>query len=81
MKGSLNKTTRITREIINNLSSDMYNQILEDIANLEPQERVRVWLKLMEFTISKPQPISLDMAVETKKTIEDKLIELSGDDE
>ncbi len=79
--GTPNKATRITRDIINSLSSDMYKQVLEDIASLEPNERVKVWLKLCEFCVSKPQTVSLDMAFESKKTIEDKLLELSGDDE
>lgn len=79
--GTPNKATKITRDIINNLSADMYNQVLEDIASLEPNERVKVWLKLCEFNIPKPQTVSLDMAIQTKKTIEDRLIEMSGDDE
>lgn len=59
----------------------MYNQVLKDIASLEPAERVKVWIKLCEFCISKPQTVSLDMTMEHKKTIEDRLIELSEDDE
>ena len=79
--GTPNKATKITRDIINNLSADMYNQVLEDIASLEPNERVKVWLKLCEFNIPKPQTVSLDVAIQTKKTIEDRLIEMSGDEE
>lgn len=59
----------------------MYRQVLEDIASLEPNERVKVWIKLCEFCISKPQTVSLDMTVEGKRTIEDKLAELSDDEE
>lgn len=79
--GTPNKATRITRDIINNLAEEMYNQVLKDIASLEPNERVKVWIKLCEFCISKPQTVSLDMTMEHKKTIEDRLIELSEDDE
>lgn len=75
--GTPNKTTKITREIISNLSAEMYQQVLEDIASLEPHERVKVWLKLCEFSISKPQTVSLDLSVEGKRTIEDRLAELS----
>lgn len=79
--GTPNKTSKVTREIINNLTSEMYRQVLEDIASLEPNERVKVWIKLCEFCISKPQTVSLDMTVEGKRTIEDKLAELSDDEE
>ncbi len=79
--GTPNKTTRITREIINSLSSDMYDQILDDIALLEPSERVKIWIKLCEFCISKPQTVALDIELNHKKTIEERLVELSGDDE
>lgn len=80
-KGTPNKATRISRDLLNNLTAEMYETVLKDIAELDPADRVKVWLKLCEFNIPKPQTISLDMAVKTKLTIEDKLIELSGDDE
>jgi hypothetical protein len=40
-----------------------------------------VWIKLCEFNVPKPQSISLDVNEAAKKTIEDKLIELSGGEE
>ncbi|MEG2599540.1 MAG: hypothetical protein RSA66_08710 [Muribaculaceae bacterium] len=79
--GTPNKATRITRDIINSLSADMYDQVLKDIATLDPNDRVKVWLKLCEFSISKPQTVSLDMIGQSKKTIEDKLKELSATEE
>ncbi len=79
--GTPNKATSISRDIINKLSSDMYDQILEDIASLEPNERVKVWLKLIEFSVSKPQSVSLDLIAQTKRTIEDQLAELTNDNE
>ncbi len=74
--GTPNKATKISRDIINNLTADMYDQVLQDIAELEPNDRVKVWLKLIEFNISKPQTVSLDMVVQSKKTIEDTLSSL-----
>ncbi len=79
--GTPNKATKITRDIINDLTAEMYDKILEDIADLEPADRVKVWLKLIEFNISKPQTVSLDMAIKSKKTIEETLITLAGDEE
>lgn len=78
--GTPNKSTKITRDIISNLTAEMYNQVLKDIASLEPNERVKVWIKLCEFCVSKPQTVSLGMTMEHKKTIEDRLLELSEDD-
>lgn len=76
-KGTPNKTTRVTRELLSNLAADMFPQIIEDLAKLEPEERVRAWIKINEFCVSKPQTVSLDMETDTKKTIEDRLLELS----
>jgi hypothetical protein len=79
--GTPNKATKVTRDILNNLSAEMYDQVLKDIASLEPGDRVKVWIKLCEFCISKPQTVSLDLAIQTKKTIEDQLLELSDEEE
>ncbi len=79
--GTPNRVTRITRDLINDLAAGLYEDVKEDIDKLEPGERVRVWIKLCEFCAPKPQTVSLDMSVESKKTIEDKLAELSDDEE
>lgn len=75
--GTPNKATRITREIINDLANGMLDQVKADIADLEPHERVKTWIKLCEFLAPKPQAISLDITSENERTIEDRLIELS----
>ncbi len=77
--GTPNKVSKVTRDIIANISADIYPLILKDIKSLPPNERVKVWLKLCEFCISKPQSVSLDIVADSKKTIEDKLIELSDE--
>lgn len=76
-KGTPNKVTQITRSLINDMAEQMRPQILQDIANLEPAERVKVFIKLCEFLVSKPQSVSLDLMTERKITIEDKLLALS----
>ena len=77
-KGSLNKTTIITRQLMNDLAEDMLPQILKDLAELSPEQRVRVFLKLCEFQVPKPQTISLDLITQRTQTIEDRLIALSA---
>lgn len=78
-KGTPNKVTAITREIINDLASGLINQVENDLLKLSPKDRVAVFIKLCEFNIPKPQSISLDMNVEAKKTIEDRLRELADE--
>lgn len=79
--GTPNKATRITRNLINDLAAGLYDKVVEDIEMLEPKDRVHVFLKLVEFNVSKPQSVAIDIMQEGKKTIEDRLAELSGDDE
>lgn len=78
--GTPNKTTASIRALIGDLTSGLYQTVLQDIEELEPNERVKVWLKLCEFCAPKPQSIAVDMSVEQRKTIEDKLLELSGNE-
>ncbi|MBF1559026.1 MAG: hypothetical protein HXO13_06660 [Prevotella salivae] len=77
-KGTPNKTTQITRKVINDIAEGMQSQVMKDLAQLEPADRVKVFIKLCEFLVSKPQTVSLDMTTERKITIEDKLLKLSN---
>lgn len=63
---------------MNDLAEDMLPQILKDLAELSPEQRVRVFLKLCEFQVPKPQTISLDLITQRTQTIEDRLIALSA---
>lgn len=79
-KGTPNKATAITREVINDIAAGMVDKIREDLLKLSPRDRVNAFLKLCEFNLPKPQSVSLDMSVESKKTIEDRLAELAGEE-
>lgn len=81
VKGTPNKTTTITRDVISSIASGIREQIEDDLKKLTPKDRVAAFLKMCEFNIPKPQSISLDMTVEGKKTIEDRLRELADDEE
>ena len=59
----------------------MIDQVIEDIAELSPEERVKVFIKLCEFNIPKPQSVSIEMEAGIKKTIEDRLLQLSHDND
>lgn len=52
-----------------------------DMLKMEPDERVNAELRLLEFHTPKMKSVDVDMAVQAKKTIEDRLLELSEDDD
>lgn len=52
-----------------------------DMLKMDPNERVNAELRLLEFHTPKMKSVDVDMAVQERKTIEDRLIELSQDDE
>lgn len=59
-------------------NSDIF---VKDIADLDPKDRVAAMEKFTAYVAPKLQTTTLDVATETKKTIEDKLAELAGDEE
>ena len=52
----------------------------EDIAQLEPKDRVSAMEKFAAYAVPKLQSTTIDATVEKKNTIEDKLIELAEDE-
>lgn len=81
--GTPNKTSAVVRSAIANMLDDYFNSdtFLSDIAALEPKDRVAAMEKFAAYVSPKLQSTTLDMTVENKKTIEDKLKELSEDEE
>lgn len=81
--GTPNKKTAAIREVVTNIVEEYSSsqQMMKDIAELDPKDRLMVIVKLAEYVIPKLQSTTLDVAVESKKTIEDRLIELAEDDE
>lgn len=79
--GSQNKVTITVRGILSNAMDEYYNseKFKKDLENLKPKDRLDVMEKLASYVLPKLQSTSLDMLVETKKTIEDRLLELSED--
>ena len=80
--GTPNKTSGIVRQAIaqmldNYFSSDTF---MRDMADLDPKDRVNAMEKFAAYVAPKLQATTLDMSVESKKTIEDKLTELSNEE-
>jgi hypothetical protein len=51
--GSPNKTTTRTKEFISNISAELETTILDDLQELQPLDRVKIWLSLQEYLIPK----------------------------
>lgn len=80
-KGTPNKVTKGIRELISQATEEYYNSdlFLIDIALLDPKDRVSIMEKLTNYVAPKMQSTTIDAVVQNRKTIEDKLEELSGD--
>lgn len=53
--GAANKTNRDLREIVRALVEDNAEQVRQDLAALDPKDRLNAWLKLTEFVLPKLQ--------------------------
>jgi hypothetical protein len=83
VKGTPNKISSEVRKMIAGVVSDYYSskQFQDDLSELEPRDRVLAVEKLTSYVTPKLQSTTLDVTEESKRTIEDKLIELSSDEE
>lgn len=83
MAGTPNKTSAVVRGAIAKMLDGYFNSetFAQDIAELDPKDRVAAMEKFAAYVAPKLQTTTLDVASETKKTLEDKLVELSGDDD
>lgn len=81
--GTPNKTSAVVRGAIAKMLDEYFNSdtFAQDMAELEPKDRVAAMEKFAAYVSPKLQATSLDMTVESKKTIEDKLMELSDEED
>jgi len=54
-KGTPNAITKDLRERVRDLLENQFDQVADDLAGLDPKERVNAWLKLAEFVLPKLQ--------------------------
>ena len=82
-KGTPNKTTAFSKQVIQEIVSDYTNSenLMNELAALEPKERLDVMIKLMGFITPKPQSVDMTLTTEKVKTIEDTLAELSKEND
>lgn len=79
--GTPNKISLQVRGILAETTFDYYasEQFQEDLSMLEPKDRIQAMERFTKYVAPQLQSTTLDVAAETKKTIEDRLIALSGD--
>ncbi|MCD8295546.1 MAG: hypothetical protein LUE27_09950 [Clostridia bacterium] len=82
-KGTPNKVTADVRSRIGQIVSEYFTEddFKRDLQALEPKDRILVMEKLAAYVIPKLHSTSLEMATESRRTIEDILVELSEETE
>ena len=80
--GTPNKASAAVRGAIAKMLDDYFTSetFANDIAELEPKDRVAAMEKFTAYAVPKLQSTTIDATVEKKNTIEDKLIELAEDE-
>lgn len=76
-KGTENKITRFTRDVLKGVIEEYTNsgQLDQDLLMLEPKDRLVIMERFMQYTLPKMQSVAIDTENSKIKTIEDKLRE------
>lgn len=79
VKGTPNKTTSDMRKVLSAIVSNYVENgmLTKDIEQLDPKDRVLAMEKFAQYTLPKLQSVDMTTTIETKKTIEDTLLELA----
>ena len=83
VKGTPNKTTSATKEVIANLLTEYSDsgRMAEDFVALEPKDRLNVAEKLMSYVVPKMQSVEAEVTSKTASDIFKKLMDLSAANE
>ena len=82
-KGTPNKSTSSLREIISEQWRNYQEsgQFKKDLDELDPQTRAVIMERYAQYVAPKMKSVDMDATITTRITIEDKLRQLSGEDE
>ena len=81
-KGTPNKVTAITKDVLAEIADGLRGQLADDLADLDPKDRVAAFIKLVEYVVPKPQRLDVEMnATVVQSSIEDALKELAAENE
>nr|DAR09764.1 MAG TPA: hypothetical protein [Caudoviricetes sp.] len=78
--GSLNKTTKVSREMIVGVLEKYQESgmMSEDLEALEPKDRIDIMVKLMNFVLPKMQSAQVDLTANVKEvSVESDLTKLA----
>jgi hypothetical protein len=78
--GSLNKTTKVSREMIVGVLEKYQESgmMSEDLEALEPKDRIDIMVKLMNFVLPKMQSTQVDLTANVKEvSVESDLTKLA----
>ena len=78
--GSLNKTTKVSREMIVGVLEKYQESgmMSEDLEALEPKDRIDIMVKLMNFVLPKMQSTQMDLTANAKEaSVESDLTKLA----
>lgn len=81
--GTPNKVTSLTKSVIADILANYKSSGLmdSDLMQLEPKDRLHIMEKFMQYIMPKIQSVEVDLSENMRKrTIEDKLIELSQEE-
>ena len=76
-KGTPNKTTTISKEMVIEVLTSMHGHLPEKLSQLDDKDYVNAYCKLMEFVIPKPQRVEIEQSNKFRVSIEDTLKKLS----
>jgi hypothetical protein len=73
-KGTPNKTTVDLKMWINELLDNSRQQIIDDIKQLEPHQRVALFEKLLSYAVPKQQSVSIESQIQAEYACLEKLL-------
>lgn len=79
-KGAVNKVTAKAKEFLLKVNSALENTLFEDLQEMNPTERVKVWLALQEYLMPKLSRQEITGIESPKTELTVNLSKLSNDD-
>lgn len=79
-KGKPNRVTSELKGWINNIITDNKDQVIKDLKELEPKDRLTILERLMQYVIPKQQSISFEAQIEAEYKELEILLQKAPDD-
>ena len=79
--GTPNKATKETRDWINDFIMSVREDIKRDFHTLEPQQRIRIFLQLLNYVVPKQQSIAPALMDDEQNNFDNKIVIIEGNEE